>query len=70
MIASIPVASGERIFVDPMGARRTATGTGHTTINISTPILIQGNANRDELGRTLFQSNQALAKQISAATAR
>jgi hypothetical protein len=70
MIASIPVASGERIFVDPMGAKRTATGTGHTTINISTPIMIAGNANKDELGRTLFQSNQALAKQIGAATAR
>jgi hypothetical protein len=70
MIASIPVASGERIFVDPMGARRTATGPGHTTINISQPILIQGNANKDELGRTLFQSNQTMAKQIGAATAR
>jgi len=70
MIASIPVASGERIFVDPMGSRRTATGPGHTTINISQPILIQGNANKDDLGRTLFQSNQGLAKQINAATAR
>jgi hypothetical protein len=70
MIATIPVASGERIFVDPMGARRTATGPGHTTINISQPILIQGNADRDQLGRTLFQSNQGLAKQIGAATAR
>jgi hypothetical protein len=70
MVATIPVASGERIFVDPMGARRTATGPGHTTINISQPIMIQGNANKDELGRTLFQSNQSLAKQIGAATAR
>jgi hypothetical protein len=32
--------------------------------------MIQGNANKDELGRTLFQSNQGLAKQIGAATAR
>jgi hypothetical protein len=70
MIASIPVASGERIFVDPMGSRRTATGPGHTTINISQPIMIAGNADKDQLGRTLFQSNQGLAKQINAATAR
>ena len=48
MIASIPVASGERIYVDPMTGRR-GTGGGSLTINISSPVLINGNANKDEV---------------------
>lgn len=71
MIATIPVASGERIYIDPMNNRRGTGGSGGgMTINISSPVLIQGNANKDDVGRTMFQNNQALAKQIGAATAR
>lgn len=67
MVATIPVASGERIYVDPMGDKRGVNG-GHTTnINISSPITINGNANKDEFGRTLYQNNQTLAKQVRAA---
>lgn len=68
MIATIPVASGERIYIDPMNNRRsTASGSG-TVINISSPITINGNANADQFGRTLYQSNQQLAKSVRAAT--
>src|SRR4029077_11796969 len=38
MVASIPVASGERIYVDPMGARRGVTSNSNFTINISSPV--------------------------------
>lgn len=69
MWANIPVASGERIYVDPMGARRgTGGGSVVNNISISSPVLIQGNANKDEIGRTMFQNNQALAKQLKSAT--
>jgi hypothetical protein len=66
MIATIPVASGERIYVDPMTSKR-GGGSSPTTINISSPILIQGNANKDEVGRTVYQSMQRSARQLSAA---
>jgi hypothetical protein len=66
MTAIIPVASGERIYVDPMSGRRDTSGGG-MTINISSPITINGNANKDEFSRTVYQSNQMLAKQVRAA---
>jgi hypothetical protein len=66
MIATIPVASGERIYIDPANNKRGTASGGNLTINISSPVLIQGNANRDEVGRTLYQNNQALAKQMRA----
>jgi hypothetical protein len=70
MIATIPVASGERIYIDPTANRRSA-GSGNGSgmvVNISSPIAIYGNPNKDEFGRTLYQNNQTLAKQVRAAT--
>jgi hypothetical protein len=64
MIATIPVASGERIYVDPMSSRRGAGGG--TTISISMPITIQGSASRDDVGRTLYQAGQNIARQLAA----
>src|SRR4029077_18466587 len=66
MYATIPVASGERIYVDPMSGRR-GTASGGMVINISSPITINGNANVDQFGRTVFQANQQLAKSVRAA---
>src|SRR4029077_12726102 len=63
MIATIPVASGERIYVDPMGSRRGATSS--QSISISMPIMITGNQNRDEVRRTMFQAGQQMAKQVA-----
>lgn len=64
MLAMIPVASGERIYVDPMPSRR---GGASQIINISVPITIVGNANRDEVGRTVYQTMQVAARQLQAA---
>jgi hypothetical protein len=68
MLAMIPVASGERIYVDPMTGTRGGAGGGSIVLNISSPITINGNANADQFGRTVFQANQQLAKQIRTAT--
>jgi len=62
MIAMIPVASGERISVDPMSSKR---GVGGTSIYM--PITIQGGANRDDIGRTMYQAGQSLSRQLAAA---
>ncbi len=67
MMAMIPVASGERIFVDPQSSKR-GVGGGSTTINISAPITIGGNANADEVGRTVYQAMQSAGRQLQAAT--
>jgi hypothetical protein len=64
MIATIPVASGERIYIDPMTNRRGSGGGSGMVINISSPITINGNANADQFARTVYQSNQQLAKQV------
>ena len=64
MMAMVPVASGERIYVDPMTNRRGTAGGG-MVINISSPITINGNANADQFGRTVYQTNQLLAKQVT-----
>ena len=60
-----PVASGERIYVDPMPSRRGGAGT---TISINMPVTIQGNANRDDVGRTLYQAGQNIARQLAASS--
>src|SRR4029077_3074031 len=52
MIATIPVASGERIYIDPMNNRRSSSSGSGTVINISSPINIYGNADKDQFGRT------------------
>jgi hypothetical protein len=66
MLLTMPVASGERVYVDPMTGTR---GGGGTVVNlsISSPVIVQAGANTDAIGRTLYQSNQALAKQIRSA---
>lgn len=64
MIAQIPVASGERIYVDPMTVKR---GNAGTTINISAPMMFSGPVNRDEVGRTVYQSMQIASRSIAAA---
>ncbi len=64
MIATIPVASGERIYVDAMPGRR--GGSSGTTISINMPVTIQGNANKDDIGRTLYQAAQNTARQLAA----
>jgi len=66
MMAMVPVASGERIYVDPMTSRR--GGAGGTTINISAPMTFAGNVNRDEVGRTVYQTMQNTARSIQAAS--
>jgi hypothetical protein len=68
MLATIPVASGERIYVDPMTGRRGTASGGNLTINISSPVMIAGNASKDDVGRTMFQNNQNLAKQLRSVT--
>jgi hypothetical protein len=68
MIATVPVASGERIYIDPMNNRRSTSSGSGTVINISSPINIYGNADKDQFGRTVFQANQQLAKSVRAAT--
>jgi hypothetical protein len=68
MIATIPVASGERIYIDPMNNRRSTSSGSGMVINISSPINIFGNADKDQFGRTVYQNNQQLAKQVRAAT--
>ncbi|MET0720453.1 MAG: hypothetical protein ABWY64_06435, partial [Tardiphaga sp.] len=66
MLAQIPVASGEQIYVDPMPSRR-GVGGG-TVINISAPMMFSGPANRDEVGRTVYQTMQNAARQLQAAS--
>lgn len=66
MMAMIPVASGERIYVDPQSAKR-GVGGGSQTINVNVPITIVGNADADQVGRTVFQASQGAARQLAAA---
>ncbi len=68
---TIPVASGERVSVDPMWSKRGGVNTGNSTsqtINISVPIMMGGNANKDDVGRTVYQAMQGAAKRIQAAS--
>jgi hypothetical protein len=66
MIAQIPVAGGERILVDPNRSVRGGGNSGGTVINISAPMTFNGPANRDEVGRTVFQNMQHVGRQIAA----
>ncbi len=65
MVAQIPVASGERIYVDAMPAVR-GKGGGGSNFNISIPVTINGNASRDETARTMYQVGQTIQKQLAA----
>ncbi len=65
MVATIPVASGERIYVDAMPGVR-GKGGGGSTFNISIPVTINGNATRDETSRTMYQVGQTVRKQLAA----
>lgn len=64
MIATIPVASGERIYVDAMPGKR--GGGSSQTISVVNHITIAGNASKDEIGRTFYQLAQNQAKQLAA----
>jgi hypothetical protein len=66
MLAQIPVASGEIVSVRRPG--QNVGGGGGTTISISMPITIQGGASKDEVGRTMYQAGQNLARQLQAAS--
>jgi hypothetical protein len=66
LIAQIPVASGERIYIDPMTQRRGIGG--QTSISITAPIVFSGNVNKDEVGRTVYQTMQQTARSLAAAS--
>jgi hypothetical protein len=69
MIATIPVASGERIYVDPMPSKRGGGGGGSQNIVINLGgITVNGGAAKDAnaIGRTVYQALQSSSKQISA----
>jgi hypothetical protein len=68
MVATIPVASGERIYVDAMPEKRGGKGGSSQTINISIPVTINGAANADQVRRTMYQVGQAAAKQLAASS--
>jgi hypothetical protein len=67
MIMTMPVASGERIYIDPSGNRQGTAAGGNYAINISSPVMIVGNPNPDQVGRTVFQNNQTMARQLRSA---
>jgi hypothetical protein len=68
MIATIPVASGERIYVDPMSSKRGSGSGGSTNITINVPVTIVGNMANDQnaIGRTVYQATQTAARQLKA----
>jgi hypothetical protein len=69
-IATIPVASGERIYIDPMNAVRGKSGGAggsSQTVNIINNITVGPGANKDQIGRTVYQSVQTASRQIQAA---
>lgn len=70
MTAIIPVASGERIYVDPQSAKRGLnTGGGNVTnITINNHNIIGDRADKNEVGRTVYQSTQSALRQIRAAS--
>jgi hypothetical protein len=66
LLAMVPVASGERIYVDPNTTKR--GGAGGQVITINAPVSVYGsNANKDDIGRSVYQNAQAAARQIAMA---
>ncbi len=63
MFVNVPVASGEILSVRRPG--QSASGGGGTTISM--PVTIQGIANRDDVGRTMYQAAQTTSRQLAAA---
>ncbi len=63
MFATVPVASGELLSVRRPGQ---SLGGGQSVV-INMPVTIQGGANRDDIGRTMYQQGQNLARQLRAA---
>jgi hypothetical protein len=64
-----PVAGGEVVSVRrPGDAAPDKKGWAGQTVNITQAFTINGNANKDEFGRTAYQGAQAAARQIRAAT--
>jgi hypothetical protein len=70
MIAMIPVASGERISVDPMSSKR-GIGGG-TEINLGgVHVTVMGGATKSDanaIGRTVYQAMQQASRQLAAAS--
>ena len=64
MLAIIPVASGERISVDPMPSKRGIGG--QTIVQITNHIVVGPGAKKDEVGRTVYQSTQNAVRQLKA----
>ncbi len=62
MIGQIPLASGEVVSVRRPGEGG-ASGGG---VVVHMQVIVQGNANKDDVGRTLYQSGQNLARQLRA----
>ncbi len=67
MTVTVPVASGEILSVRRPG-QTSSGGGGGTTINVSMPITVAGNASKDDFGRTAYQAAQGAARQLAAAT--
>lgn len=68
MLATFPVASGENIlYVDPQFAKRGMGGGSSSVINITNNNIIAGGVNKDEFGRTAYQTAQTTAKVVRAA---
>jgi len=69
MTAIIPVASGERIYVDPQSAKRgLSTGGSPQPITITNHITVGAGADKNEVGRTVFQATQNAMRQFRASS--
>ena len=71
MTAIIPVASGERIYVDPQSAKRglnTGNGGNVTNVTIHNHNTVGDRADKNEVGRTVYQATQNAMRQFRAAS--
>lgn len=67
MTATFPIASGEKVlYVDPQWEKRGGKGGGSSPVTVIQHITIQGNANKDDVGRTLYHNGQSLVRQLQA----
>jgi hypothetical protein len=62
----VPVASGEIVSVRRPG--QDVSGSSSQTISVTNHITIGGNASKDEIGRTMYQVGQNMARQLAAAS--
>jgi hypothetical protein len=66
MIGQIPLASGEIVSVRRPGESSGGSATKSQSITINMPVTIQSNASKNDIGRTMFQVGQSMAKQLAA----